>query len=1198
MASLTCLLAGLLQPAAQAQTNMTIKPFQIRFEVPVGIATNLYLSNCNLRIPTNGASGLDGTGTNWIIPDVNATISGAPAGCTASLLNSDLATPVGPIPVNLNTGNTASNTNLVVNLNFDGSQKSGTSTIAIMASGAGLPDDNVLLTVEVAKIWNGSADVAANGPGSWSDSSQWLSAGSPQPGDNVVFTDVGTQTSGTVTTSTSTNILTNSVVDATTVISSLRFSQTNGSTNYHNLFINPGVTLALKGNDGFKMLRDYTYDNQKMFVTISGENGSFVQTNENSDFSILIDGASGSAAYGTLDMSQLGNLYLDVNQVQIGDAFAYPNYWNLNTNGYTSGSKLGSSLPNKMNDTWLMAQTNFVKATYVDPDNYTNASDRNYSVMLGRNNISGGSSGKDAVISLGASNVFYIDSMCVAGYACLGGVVSFQNPNSYALFRNTDGHSRMTTFTTADAASTTYGSTSGAATKAGPIDFSGGYVDMLVDKFYLSRDRGVRDVSGGQSQTALDFGQGVIDANVAILGFQNEGTQPNGSYCYATMVVSNTAVFKVNDTLALGYTTADAGSANTAENGYGQLTIGPGGTVYANKITIGGVTKLSGKNSITLTGGGSLVVSNNIGDATPGGALGTLDMQGGSSLTLFVDGNNASGALVYVTNLTASGTGNTLIIGGVTNITSFPVDIPLIAGMGGPISPSAFDAGIQMPAGMTGVLSLSSSNTINVHILNRTPHHLVWRATGSTANWDYTSKNWLDTDTGLTTNYNNPDIASFDDTPGVATNIVISDTGALTPVSVNMTNNNLYYTFSDGGNTVLGGPELNKYGTGTVEVDGNTTFSVKLNQGSLVGSGSIGSAEVSAGSTMNYAGSIGGSVIDSGIATIGGTVAGTLTIQSGGMVTNNGVVNNPFEVQSGAFLYNTSLGALHNIGTGKVSSPQVAAGATLANAGIIGDANADEVLYVNGTFEDLGSSGMTLLSLGMGSGSTFIPGGESIGTTTINGDTLGTPNTFPGALLLSQGSQTIFKVNPSTPANTIVAADHLSFGGSSSQQTQNGATLVITNVSATPFAAGQSFQLFQNVFIPGSAPFNTGSSSNTFPNIIPSTPGPGLVWDLRHLWVPNDSGVSGVIGIVGANVGLPTLTNSFTFTGSNIVAQFSWDPTNQGMRLETLVTPPSVGLTPNTNYNWSGVAGSQTNLSVTLTNSITTNDVFYRLSFP
>src|SRR6185437_17089615 len=152
MASLTCLLAGLLQPAAQAQTNMTIKPFQIRFEVPVGIATNLYLSNCNLRIPTNGASGLDGTGTNWIIPDVNATISGAPAGCTASLLNSDLATPVGSIPVNLNTSSTAKNTNLVVALAFNGTQTSGTSTLDINASGGGLADDVNMLTVEVGKI--------------------------------------------------------------------------------------------------------------------------------------------------------------------------------------------------------------------------------------------------------------------------------------------------------------------------------------------------------------------------------------------------------------------------------------------------------------------------------------------------------------------------------------------------------------------------------------------------------------------------------------------------------------------------------------------------------------------------------------------------------------------------------------------------------------------------------------------------------------------------------------------------------------------------------------------------------------------------------------------------------------------------------------------------------------------------------------
>ena len=543
---LSCLLAisGALAPASlEAQTNITIKPFQIRFEIPAGVATNLFLTNNNLRIPTNGATGVDGSGTNWIIPDVNVSISGAPAGCTAALLASDLTTPVSDIPVAMNTGNTSKNTNLVVNLNFDGSQTSGTATIAINATGAGLPDDVDYITAEVAKLWNGNA---TTGPGNnWSDGSQWVTAGAPQAGDNVVFRDVGAQNailSGG-------NVLTNSVVDTTTTISSLRFAQTSGTTNTHNLYLNPGVTLALKGNDGFKMLRDNTYVSQKMFVSISGTNGTFVQTNENSDFSIIIDGASGSAAYGTLDMSRLGNLYLDVNQVNIADAYVYPHYWDLATNGYTSGSTLGSSLPNKMNNTWLMAQTNFVKATYVDPDNYTNANDRNYTVMLGRNNISGGSSGNDAVISLGASNVFYIDSMCVAGYACLGGVVNFQNPNSYALFRNVDGHSRMTTFTTADAAGVTYGNTSGAATKASP-DFSKGYIDMLVDKFYLSRDRGLRIDSGAQSQTAFDMGQGIIDANTAILGFQNEGNQTNISYCYATMVVSNTAVFKVNDELA------------------------------------------------------------------------------------------------------------------------------------------------------------------------------------------------------------------------------------------------------------------------------------------------------------------------------------------------------------------------------------------------------------------------------------------------------------------------------------------------------------------------------------------------------------------------------------------------------------------------------------------------------------------------
>ena len=235
---------------------------------------------------------------------------------------------------------------------------------------------------------------------------------------------------------------------------------------------------------------------------------------------------------------------------------------------------------------------------------------------------------------------------------------------------------------------------------------------------------------------------------------------------------------------------------------------------------------------------------------------------------------------------------------------------------------------------------------------------------------------------------------------------------------------------------------------------------------------------------------------------------------------------------------------------------------------------------------------MTLQSVSVGSGGTFIPGGDGIGTTTINNDG---STTFDGAALLAQGSTNIFKVDAGSPANTMLTAAHLSFGASASQQTQNGCTLVISNISVTPFSAGQSFQLFNNVYIPGTAPYSTGSSTNTYPVISPATPGPGLAWDLTHLWRPNLSGNSGRIGVISASGG-PVLANSFAIVGgSNIVAQFSWDASYLGYRLQSLVTPLTVGLT---DTNCGGVAGSWTNTTMTITNVLGTNCVFYRLTFP
>jgi hypothetical protein len=119
-------------------------------------------------------------------------------------------------------------------------------------------------------------------------------------------------------------------------------------------------------------------------------------------------------------------------------------------------------------------------------------------------------------------------------------------------------------------------------------------------------------------------------------------------------------------------------------------------------------------------------------------------------------------------------------------------------------------------------------------------------------------------------------------------------------------------------------------------------------------------------------------------------------------------------------------------------------------------------------------------------------------------------------------------------------------------------------------------------------PFNTGTSTNTFPVTSPVTPGSGMIWDLSKLWV------NGSIGIISSSVH-PNLTNSFSIQGTNVIGQFSWDPSYFGYRLETQTDPISVGVTAT---NWAGVPGSWTNLTESITNTVGTNCVFYRLVFP
>ncbi|HTR40195.1 MAG TPA: hypothetical protein VMH87_01090, partial [Pseudomonadales bacterium] len=726
--------------------------------------------------------------------------------------------------------------------------------------------------LQVGDIWSGSG---ANP--NWSTAGNWNGGVVPGINDEVIFNNAGAQTT--------TN--TNSIVDITTTIASLRFAMTNGSTNIQSILINPGVTLNITGTNSLSELRDLLNLANTMSVVIAGQGGTLNVANENGNIALLTDGNIKSL----MDMQKLGLFTADVNRLGIGDQNAYPNFTNLQANA--TGGNIGR--PKLFIPTLNLAQTNIIKAVFVDPYNYTNNTNRAYALELGNNGNQASSSSAQLIVSMGVSNLFQLDSICIAGFGGTIGTINFNtndstlNPNPTAYFRNKDGVSRMSMFAIADA-STTF-TNAGGNTKANSfngVDFADGhgYVDAQVDRFIMSRDSPFSINGGCTAQSQMEVGQGVFDVNTAILGYQTGGDQPQINYCQATLTVSNTAIFRANQDFELGWTTSDINDPSFPGDTYGQLNVGPGGTVEVNQIGVGGPTKNSGlvgahdtngkQNQINLSSGSLLIVSNTIADATPNGALGLLNLSGNGTLELFIDGS-ISRTNVYVGTLTTSGSGNTIKIGGINNLT-VPAQVPLIAYASG--SPTL---GLNLPSGYSGaIINNGPGKTIDAYIVSGAPKALVWRGYVNNT-WDISTKNWLDLTTGLHTNFANLDNVSFDDAASIPTTISLS--GLVIPGAVGITNSVNNYIFNGSGST-SGSGVLTKTGSASLEIDANTTLSVALNQGLMTGSGTVNSITSAAGTTVLYAGTVTAGLTCSGTATTSGTVSGFLDIKTGGTYTN------------------------------------------------------------------------------------------------------------------------------------------------------------------------------------------------------------------------------------------------------------------------------------------------------------------------
>lgn len=156
------------------------------------------------------------------------------------------------------------------------------------------------------------------------------------------------------------------------------------------------------------------------------------------------------------------------------------------------------------------------------------------------------------------------------------------------------------------------------------------------------------------------------------------------------------------------------------------------------------------------------------------------------------------------------------------------------------------------------------------------------------------------------------------------------------------------------------------------------------------------------------------------------------------------------------------------------------------------------------------ASGQTLGGIGAINGNLTVSAGATIapgGTNTTIGITTGSNPT--GAITANNSvtlnGATVLKLNGSGNNDQIATTGAINYGG----------TLNLVNISGSPLAGGNSFQIF-----------SAGSYNGTFASISPATPGSGLTWNTSQL------NTSGVITVMAPP---QPVINSEILSGSNLI---------------------------------------------------------------
>ena len=1120
------LLAPLLAAASSAWAQTTVRIFAEPTRTTVPINTGL----------SNGAPFTVTVGGTPGTP-IHLSQSSLPGGVTSLVDTNDFFTNAVGV-LTLNTTNVPE----------------GLYTFSFDATGGATT--NLLLELQSAHVWTGADQTNAIST-NWTSAGNWVGNAVPNSSSDVVFNDSATVAQADATT--------NVLISGNTEIASLRFAQ--ATARRHNLQLD-SARLLVSGQNGLSVLRDRSDVNNAWRVFFTGLGGSLVVSNKNADVKTFVQGNQ----QGYIDMSGLGSFVADVRRFGICDYRLYPNYDSLKANNYDSSAfSGGDALPRRMTPGLRLARTNFITATFPgDANSYADPAFRDYAFVYGRNETGG--SGTRQNLYFGISNAFYLSSACFFGAGTAGEQAANNvfNPNLIAsncivVFRNTND-TRLPMLAIADGAAP---GASGTGTK-GRLNFNGGRVDALVDRLYMGRER--TNSTGATVQALLDMSGGTFDVNTVILGFQGQGdNQGTGlAYCQGTLNINTTAVFRVNNTLTLGYTTASAAHTTGAEQGYGQININDGGSLYANSIDVGGVTKISVNNNISLSRGGNLTLTNTAWDAA--GPLNQLSLADASSLTLFING--ATGTNIIVRNLATTGVGpnqNIINIASVSGISSYPTNIPIIAYLSTG-SGASFAPGFA-PSGLVPSLNNDTANGAIVLTLSTTPPRtLVWRGNTSST-WDTVATNWVTQVGGIPTRFIDGDFVVFDDTATGSTSVNIPGTvipgQSITTPGILVSNSAMNYTLGGSG-LISGTATARKVGSGTLTVNGTMQPSMDLAGGALAGTGTIGATVAGYGTTLTgFSGAINGGLACSN-ATVsipgGATISGQVALRAGSMA-NAGTVTGTLALQPGTLLVNG--------GTINVTVPwTIPTNSAVVNNGTIvqsGPTGGNNGLTVGngGTLMGVGkitTPGTIALSdarVTIGNGGQLIIGNSANEITNV---TIATRLDFLG------GSTNYFDVNLSAGNDFIRLTDGFIVGKVNFGQNNTlGGTLYINRLGATPFTTASVLYLFD---------VTANSPDNTIPAVpgIRPPPGPGLIWNYSDMLTNLTLRVA---------TGLPFMTNSTTST--NIT--FSWGSFYKGWHLEVNTNDLVAG-------PWEVVSGSWSTNLMTVPIESTNPPTFYRLAYP